>query len=71
MNTKGIDLSGVHAICSDCARMLGFERKDKAVGVWMGDCEVCHRRRACTDLWHDWKKARNWNNRRTPKENAK
>ena len=51
---KDIDLSAVSAVCKDCACMLGFTPKDKAVGVWMGECGVCHQRKLCTSLWHDW-----------------
>lgn len=55
MNARDIDLSSVNTICFDCAQLLGFEQKYKAVGVWTDNCEVCHQRKACTNLWHDWK----------------
>lgn len=49
-----IDYSNVGAVCSDCAKKAGFTRKDKVVGVWDGECEVCHQTKPCTHLWHDW-----------------
>lgn len=54
MNCKDIDLSSIGAVCSSCAHALGFKPKNKTVGVWIGECEVCHKRKACTDLHHDW-----------------
>lgn len=58
MSARDIDLSSIHAVCDDCARTLGFTPKDKAVGVWMDECGVCHLRKACTDLHHDWKQVK-------------
>lgn len=55
----GMDYSEVGAVCSDCAKAAGFTPKDKAVGVWMDECGICHERKPCTDLWHDWKKKPN------------
>lgn len=52
---RDINLSAVGAVCNDCARMLGFTPKNKIVGAWMNECEVCHHRKPCTDLWNDWK----------------
>lgn len=49
-----IELACVNAICDDCARALGFVQKDKISGMWMGECEVCHKEMPCSDLWHDW-----------------
>ena len=54
MNARDINLSNIHAVCGDCARTLGFTPKNKVVGVWMGECGVCHQRKPCTNLWHDW-----------------
>lgn len=48
------DYNNVGAICDNCARSAGFVRKDKVVGVWEGECEICHKHKPCTDLWHDW-----------------
>lgn len=53
---KGVDISSVGAVCNDCARAAGFVPKDKTVGVWVGECEICHQRKPCTNLWHDWTK---------------
>ena len=50
------DYSNIGAVCSDCARAAGLEPKDKIVGVWTDECGICHRRKPCTDLNHDWKK---------------
>jgi hypothetical protein len=33
-----------------------YEMKDKAVGVWTDECGICHERKPCTNLHHDWKK---------------
>ena len=44
----------IGAVCLDCARKAGFTPMEKAVGVWVGECEICHERRPCTHLWHDW-----------------
>lgn len=55
MNTRVIDLSNIHAVCYNCAKLLGFEQKDKVVGAWTDECGVCHQYKLCTDLWHDWK----------------
>lgn len=51
---KNVDLSTVYSVCDDCARSLGFTRKDKAVGVWMDECGVCRQHKPCTALHHDW-----------------
>ena len=51
---KVIDLLAVGAVCEDCARTLGFTPKNKIVSVWIGECEVCHQRKPCTELLHDW-----------------
>ena len=48
------DYSNVRAVCFDCARNAGFTPKKKAVGVWIGKCEICLMQKPCTDLWHDW-----------------
>ncbi len=50
------DYSTVHAVCRDCATAAGFTPKNKTVGVWMDVCNICHERKPCTDLWHDWQK---------------
>lgn len=54
MNDK--DLLDIRTICFDCAKAHGFVMKDKAVGVWTDKCEVCHERKPCTNLHHDWRK---------------
>lgn len=51
---RDIDLSAVSAVCDDCARTLGFTPKNEIIGAWMYECGVCHQRKACTDLHHDW-----------------
>lgn len=51
-----IDYSAVQAVCFDCAKDAGFKPKDKAVGVWVDECGICHERKPCTNLHHDWKK---------------
>ena len=58
MNARDIDISNIHAVCGDCARTLGFTPKDKTVGIWMDECGVCHLRKPCTDLHHDWEPAK-------------
>lgn len=52
---KNIDLAAIGTVCDDCASLLGYTRKDKVVGVWTDECGVCHQRKPCTDLRHDWK----------------
>ena len=56
------DYSNVHAVCADCAKAAGFTPKDKASGWWVGECGICHEKKWCNNLWHDWnppkKKAR-------------
>lgn len=49
-------LEDINTICDECARELGFIPKDKAVGVWMDNCDNCLKYRPCTNLWHDWRK---------------
>ena len=49
-----IDYSNIGTICFDCAMKAGFTLKEKALGVWVGECEICHQQKPCTDLWHDW-----------------
>ena len=46
----------VDAVCSDCARNMGWKPKDKVVGVWPGKCDVCGKNRSLTSLHHDWEK---------------
>lgn len=48
------DYSTISAVCSDCARKAGFTPKNKVVGVWTGECGICHEQKPCTNLWHDW-----------------
>lgn len=48
------DYSNVHAVCRECAIAAGFTPEDKTVGVWMDECGICHERKPCTDLHHDW-----------------
>ena len=48
------DYSNIGAVCHDCAEEAGFTPKPKTVGVWLGECEICHERKPCTDLHHDW-----------------
>ena len=48
------DYSHIYAVCFDCAEKAGFTPKAKAVGVWEGECDICHERKPCTNLWHDW-----------------
>ena len=50
------DYSEIRTVCFDCAISAGFEQKDKVVGVWIAECEICHEKKPCTDLFHDWKK---------------
>ena len=49
-----IGYANIGAVCSDCARKAGFVPKKKTVGMWVGECDICHKERPCTDLWHDW-----------------
>ena len=53
---KMIDYSAVQAVCFDCAKAAGFVPKEKVVGVWIDECDVCHERKPCTNLHHDWKR---------------
>lgn len=55
----GTDYSEVGAVCRECAKAAGFTPKDKAVGVWMDECGICHKQKPCTNLWHDWQKKPN------------
>lgn len=54
MNNKS--LLDIRTICFDCAKAHGFVMKNKAVGVWTAECEVCHEMKPCTNLHHDWRK---------------
>ena len=49
------DYSTIHAVCRECATSEGFVPKDKVVGVWLDECGICHERKPCTDLHHDWR----------------
>jgi hypothetical protein len=51
----------IDSVCSKCAQSIGFVPKDKVVGVWMGECELCHEFKPCTNLWHDWMFVENLN----------
>ena len=48
------DYSTIHGVCRECATSAGFVPKDKVVGVWIGECGICHKSKPCTDLHHDW-----------------
>ena len=48
------DYSNIGAICFDCAMKAGLVQKNKIVGAWIGECDICHKQKPCTDLWHDW-----------------
>ena len=48
------DYSNICAVCYDCARNAGFTPKEKAVGVWVDICGICHEKKPCTNLHHDW-----------------
>jgi len=56
MNDK--ELLDVSAVCDDCAQRHGFTQKNKAIGIWMGECDICHERKACSNLWHDWRRVK-------------
>ena len=50
-----IDYSNIGAVCFDCARKAGLvQKKKKIVGAWIGECDICHKQKPCTDLWNDW-----------------
>ena len=51
-----IDYSDIRTVCFDCAISAGFEQKDKVIGVWVSECDICHERKPCTDLHHDWRR---------------
>ena len=51
-----IDYSNVSVVCFDCAQKAGFVQKHKICGAWVGECDICHNRKPCTDLLHDWTK---------------
>lgn len=53
------EYDNVGDVCDRCARKAGFVPKDKIMGVWVGKCEICHKRKPCTDLHHDWKEGGN------------
>ena len=48
------DYSKIGAVCFDCAMKVGLVQKNKIVCAWIGECEICHQQKTCTDLWHDW-----------------
>lgn len=48
------DYTQIGAVCFDCAQNAGFTQKNKIVGAWVGECDICHKKKPCTDLWHDW-----------------
>ena len=48
------DYSEISAVCFYCAQKAGFVQKNKIVGAWITECEICHKQKPCTDLWHDW-----------------
>ena len=48
------DYTQIGAVCFDCAMAAGFTLKEKALGVWVGECDICHKQKPCADLWHDW-----------------
>lgn len=58
-----IDYTNVGAVCFDCAKSAGFTPKRKVAGVWMDKCGICHERKPCTDLWHDWIKEKERDNK--------
>lgn len=51
-----MSLLNIQQVCFDCAKAHGFVPKDKVFGVWMGECEVCHKTKFCSNLYHDWQK---------------
>lgn len=53
------DYSDVGPVCRECAYSAGYTPKDKVVGVWMDECGICHKRKPCTDLVHDWRRVKN------------
>lgn len=48
------DYSEISAVCFDCSIKAGFTPKNKVAGVWLGECDICHQQKTCSDLWHDW-----------------
>lgn len=48
------DYTNIGAVCFDCARKAGFSQKKKSVIVRNDECGICHARKPCTDLHHDW-----------------
>lgn len=48
------DYADIGAVCFDCAKAAGFSQKKKSVIVRNDECGICHARKPCTDLHHDW-----------------
>lgn len=48
------DYTNIGAVCFDCARNAGFSQKKKSVIVRNDEYGICHERKPCTDLHHDW-----------------
>ena len=48
------DYSNIGAVCFDCAMKAGLVQKHKICGAWLGECDICHEQKPCTDLHHDW-----------------
>lgn len=48
------DYTNIGAVCFDCARKAGFSQKKESVIVRNDECGICHARKPCTDLHHDW-----------------
>ena len=60
-----IEYSNIGTICFDCAMKARFVQKNKIVGAWIGECDICNKQKPCTDLWHDWKPPKNNNKTKT------
>ena len=52
--TDGDKYANVGAVCRDCAIAAGFTPKHRVVGVWTDECGICHQKKPCTNLHHDW-----------------
>ena len=48
--------SKVDAVCSDCARNMGWKPKGKLFCVWPGKCDVCGKKKTFISFHHDWEK---------------
>lgn len=47
--------NGSYNICLECAwAHAGKPTESRAIGMWLGECDICGATAGLSNAWHDW-----------------